>query len=120
MPNVTIFASVFLLNDKQAVIYVEIMPGTLVSSETFPSPISQYMINVKGEERKSVIFSLDFLGGTAAQTISCTFVNQGSEYWIQILIFFGGILAGTGFYFIVSVIIECLKERLSNIKIEYD
>jgi hypothetical protein len=109
-----------LLNSKPVRLYVEPPLGTLVSSETFPTPISQYMVNVAGEERKSVIFSLDFLGGTNAQTVSCTFVNPTAEYVVQLWIFLAGILSATGVYFILSMLIEFLKERLSVAKMQYD
>lgn len=109
-----------LLYNKQVILYIELPPGTFVSPETFPSPISQYMVNVKGEERKSAIFSLDFLGGTAAQTISCTLINPSLEYSVQIMIFLGGILAATGVYFVMNIIIEYSKEKMSVTKMEYD
>lgn len=109
-----------LLNSKPVRLYVEPPLGTFVSSETFPPPISQYMVNATGEERKSPIFSLDFLGGTQAQTVSCTLINPSAEYVVQVLIFLAGILAATGVYFTLSMFIEFLKEKLSVTKMQYD
>jgi len=77
-------------------------------SASYPPPIEYYV----KEERRWVMFSLDFLDGPYAQTISCSFINPIGETAKEIMVFAGGISTGIG----ASLIGDLLRQFIERKK----
>lgn len=85
--------------DWPFIVYIQLPVGAFLS-ETYPPPIEYYI----KEERRWVMYSLDFLGGRYAQTVSCSFMNPTMQAVKEIMVFGGGVAVGICGAFVVLVI----------------
>jgi hypothetical protein len=90
---------------KQFIVNLQLPPSAFFS-ESQPSPISYYI----KQDRRWVMFSMDFREGRYAQSLFCTLTNPTVLAWKQVLLFAGGVFIGISSSFLVQIV-RCHIEK---------
>jgi len=83
------------------------LPASAYLSGSFPPPVEYYV----KEEHRWVMFSLDFLDGRYAQTVSCSYTNPIGQSLKEVMIFSGGISIGLGGSLLLDLIRPYIEPR---------